>query len=116
MVAISEANWTQIIIGAVGILLAWIKFSSDKNATEAKKVAELAALEAKKAAEIGEKIHTLVNSNMGAQLNISRVALRKVAELTTDPVAKAMAIAMADEAERAYMEHQIKQAIVDKKE
>lgn len=57
----------------------------------------------------GEKTHTLVNSNMGVQLTISAVALRRVADLTHEPED----VAAAELAERGLAEHISKQAIVD---
>lgn len=55
-------------------------------------------------------IHTLVNSNMGVQLKISAIALRKVAGFTKDADDEAAASL----AERALAEHEGKQALVDK--
>jgi len=57
----------------------------------------------------GNAIHTLVNSNMGAQLRISAVALRQLANRSADP----QEIVIAEEAERLLREHERKQAVVD---
>jgi hypothetical protein len=57
----------------------------------------------------GIDTHTLVNSNMGFQLNVSAVALRKIANATKDPEDIAAALL----AERLLKEHIAKQAIVD---
>jgi len=59
--------------------------------------------------KVNEATHTLVNSNMGTQLNITALALRKVANLTKDP--DDMRIATL--AEQAYHDHEAKQKIVD---
>lgn len=58
----------------------------------------------------GEAIHTLVNSNMGIQLKISAVALRRIADMTqhTDDIKAAQV------ADDALAEHNKKQEIVDK--
>ncbi len=56
-------------------------------------------------------IHTLVNANMGAQLTISAVALRRVADLTKHPDD----VMAAETAEGLLAEHMRKQAAVDKR-
>ncbi len=56
-----------------------------------------------------QAIHTLVNSNMGAQLKVSAVALRRVAEYSSHPDD----VAAADMAERQLRDHEAKQATVD---
>jgi hypothetical protein len=58
-----------------------------------------------------DKIHVLVNSNMGVQLRISSTALRRIADLTKDPAD----VRIADEAERLAMDHESKQHKVDVK-
>lgn len=80
----------------------------ENTATQNEKLEEIhkVATEAKKT---GEDVHTLVNSNMGTQLRISMVALRRVAELTNHPDDKAAA----ELAEKSYHDHQNKQTIVD---
>jgi hypothetical protein len=55
-------------------------------------------------------IHTLVNANMGAQLKISAIALRRLAMLTHNE----QDIQAAVVAEKLLYEHEKKQAIVDK--
>jgi len=91
MLAFSEANLTQIILAVIGgvvtIQLTYIRKTS-------------------------EKVHTLVNSSMGAQLKL-------VMELSDDKAAKDATpenIEAARLARAAYVEHQRKQAIVDSKE
>jgi len=59
--------------------------------------------------KVANDTHTLVNSNMGVQLKISAVALRRVANLTKEPDD----IAAADLAEKALSSHEAKQTIVD---
>lgn len=61
--------------------------------------------------QTGESTHTLVNANMGAQLKISALALRRVAELTkhTDDQAAA------ELAEKLLKEHDDKQKRVDER-
>jgi len=62
--------------------------------------------------ETGEKVHTLVNSNMGVQLTLTSVALERVASLTNDP----QDIKAAEQAKQLLYAHEKKQATVDKKE
>lgn len=64
----------------------------------------------------GEKVHTLVNSNMGVQLKLNASLSRQVANLTSDPKAKAEATKAAELAESLLSEHEKKQAVVDNKE
>jgi ABC-type transport system involved in cytochrome bd biosynthesis fused ATPase/permease subunit len=96
-----------------------VKDAAEKAATAAVKVEEVKQrLETTTAtnagmlaqiAKVGEATHTLVNSNMGTQLKISAVALRRVAELTKHPDD----LAAADLADKGLHEHEGKQAIVD---
>lgn len=60
-------------------------------------------------AKTTDATHTLVNSNMGAQLNLTAVALRRIADLTKDPAD----IQAAEGAEGLYAAHVTKQAVVD---
>ena len=62
-------------------------------------------------AKVGEAVHTLVNSSMSAQLKISAVALRRIAEMTRHPDD----LAAAQLAEKIDREHTVKQATVDAK-
>ncbi len=64
-------------------------------------------------ATVTKATHTLVNSNYGASLLATLLALKHVARLTVDPADRAVAEAAVDEAERLYMDHQRKQALVD---
>jgi len=57
-----------------------------------------------------DTIHKLVNSDRGAQLNISALALRRVADMSKDP----KDATIAGLAESAYAEHVKRQAEVDK--
>jgi len=56
-----------------------------------------------------DSIHGLVNSNMGIQLKVSSIAIRRIAELTKDPVDSEAAIF----AEKQYEDHMKRQKIVD---
>ena len=60
---------------------------------------------------VSDKIHTLVNSRMGAQLRFSMVLATRLASITNLPED----LAVAKEAQRLYEEHEIKQSIVDQK-
>ena len=69
----------------------------------------LSYLENKKTITVVEKIHTLVNSNMGGQLRVNMLQARRIAELTKLP----SDVELATESERLYNEHMAKQKIVD---
>jgi len=62
-------------------------------------------------AKTAESVHILVNSSMSAQLKISAVALRRVADLTRHPDDAAAA----ELAEKLLAEHEAKQKLVDSK-
>jgi hypothetical protein len=96
---------------AIGFL-AQICLTLVQSRVAARKVAEvksdLKISDARTATKLDD-IHTLVNANMGAQLKISSVALRRVADLTEHPEDEAAAVV----AERLLAEHENKQAVVD---
>src|ERR1051326_998852 len=108
---------------AVGVFAVWQKRAMDsaridrnevKKATEEVRVKlEETNQETAKAlneiAVTGNNVHTLVNSNMGVQLKISAVALRRVAELTKNKNDEAAASL----AEKSLAEHERKQSMVD---
>ena len=93
-------------IFALGFLQQW-------NASRARKERKQNAVEAKQESKqnsvVIEKVHALVNSQMGATLNVARLATKRTAEVTGHP----SDIAVAEEADRAYQEHQKKQATAD---
>jgi hypothetical protein len=62
-----------------------------------------------KTGEMVDKIHTLVNSNMGGVLRLSMMQAKRIAEL--DPVETNQEAAK--EAERLYQEHMESQKVVD---
>jgi len=72
-------------------------------------VAIMNRIDAKKAAKIASNIHTLVNSNMGVQLRVNWLQARRIADMTKLP----SDIELANEAERLYNQHQLKQAQID---
>ncbi len=112
--------WQAAIAGFVTLAMAWMsqraKASADKAAVKTEEV-KTSLQETTKATDAKlEKIentanatHVLVNSNMGAQLKISAIALRRLAVNTKDPGDEAAAIV----AEKALAEHQGKQDKVD---
>jgi len=85
------------------------KISRKELASQTADVAKALEISTESANKQLTSIHTLVNANMGAQLKISAVALRRVADLTKHPDD---AIA-AETAERLLAEHVSKQAAVD---
>ncbi len=116
----------QAVIAMVGTLalayLAYLqlklKAAVDTAATSATKAADSAAVKVAEVKVTAEKqdtkldaIHTLVNSNMAAQLRISAVALRRLSDLTGHPDD----VAAAQLAESLFREHEAKQNVVDSK-
>lgn len=116
---------TVSILGFCGVvtvsLLGMVKANetSDKVADAADKVAEVKVDLAKTSAitekkldkieETGEKVHTLVNSNMGVQLKLNAALASRIAEMTKDPEdIKAAALA-----QTLLHEHEAKQTLVD---
>jgi len=93
------ATWFQL-----GTLLGIcaVAFLNQINASKSLKVAA-------KTAEVTDKIHTLSNSSMQAQLRIVWLQAKRIAEMTKAKVD----IDIASEAEKAYLDHQAKQAVVD---
>ena len=67
-------------------------------------------LDARRAEQVRNDIHTLVNSNMGIQLRANSVLLRRIAAL---PDATPEDAQMADDAQHLWEEHQAKQKVVD---
>ena len=61
---------------------------------------------------VTDKIHILVNSRMGSQLKLTMILAKRLASITNLPEDKSLA----QESERLYEEHEIKQSIVDQKE
>lgn len=120
----SDAVWTALIAACLAVAM---KLIADRAAAKSAKLAVDAADAVRKAldtatkatdtklqaiTETGDKVHTLVNANMGIQLKISAVALGRVAELTKHP----KDIAAWETAKTALAEHERKQASVDAKE
>jgi hypothetical protein len=62
-----------------------------------------------------DAIHTLVNSNMGAQLKLTAVYAREVANLKKNSPDADAAESLAVEAEKLLAEHEAKQKVVDAK-
>lgn len=98
------------IAAVVTISVALITHVNARLAATARLVEEVKAT--------AEDIHTLVNSNMGLQLETSAVALRQVADMmevlpTATPDRKLLAIERAERAEKLLAKHNEQQAIVD---
>lgn len=124
---LTETMKSAIITGIFALCMAYLNYRTqlvvEKTAKDAavkvekvKENLELtnAATDAKLTdiVETGDKVHILVNNNMAIQLKVSALALRRVAELTKDP----MDIDAAEVAEKAYRDHQVRQGVVDRGE
>jgi hypothetical protein len=88
----SDLVWQALIAGVVTIALAWIG-TRKLNSIQ----------------KTGETVHTLVNSNMGTQLKLNAISLRRLATITNNPVDVDAAML----AEKLLKEHEAKQAVVD---
>lgn len=121
-----DALWGPLIAGIVTLGLAWIQYQTKKleravcgvdnklevtkNKLEVtKKVVDKVDDKLEITKEVVDSTHTLVNSNMQVQLEISALALKRLAELTKDPVDREAA----DKAQLLYRTHLEKQKLVD---
>ena len=115
--ALSDVVWQALIAAAATVILGWMSQRTKNavvdtgtaaagNAEEVKTT--LAAVTAQQDGKL-DRIHTLVNSNMGVQLRMTAELARWKAVQTRDP----QHIAEAENAERLYREHVEKQAAVD---
>jgi len=97
-----------VMLGSVGT---FFKDQLDKRRAERIALAVKATLATatdKQNEKLGE-IHALVNSGMGAQLETTAIALRRLATLSAEPDD----VIAADRAEELFREHQKKQANAD---
>jgi hypothetical protein len=92
---VSDLVWQALIAGVVTVILAIFNAMTQIKLSQIQKT--------------GVDTHILVNKNYGIQLNLTKIALRRVADITKD----AIDVAAADEADRLYIEHMARQAIVD---
>ncbi len=115
--AVSDVVWQALIAAAMTIIMAYmsqrtkdaVAKTADAAAGKAEEVkTTLAAATAQQDGKL-DRIHTLVNSNMGVQLRMTAELARWKAVQTRDP----KHIAEAENAERLYREHVEKQAAVD---
>lgn len=110
IVPLSEPVLVAIIVGipatlvALGTLIVGIRTTRRAEVKAAVRDQAIAAI-----ADTGEKTHILVNSSFSAQLKISALALRRIADLTKHPDDEDAAKV----AERLFHEHEQKQATVD---
>lgn len=110
----NSADIVTVVSLVTPVMLAIIAYYARRQDISAKQVAikvEEVAVAAQAQDSKLDEIHTLVNSNMGAQLQVSMIALRRVANLTNDSAD----VAIADNAEDLYHQHEAKQALVDSK-
>ena len=118
------AALAALMMAVTALIQEWIRAKREKAAAEkvAAEVAEVKATLVEKdkqtdakldsMADVGEKTHTLVNSNMALQLSLNKAVTRRLANMTKDPADEDAAQLAA----RLYDEHLKKQAIVDAKE
>ena len=85
-----------------------LKVTSDKADAKTDAIADVL----NDVASVGQAVHVLVNSNMAAQLKISTIALKRLAELTKHPDD----VAAYQLSQKLYSEHEKKQATVDGKD
>jgi Xaa-Pro aminopeptidase len=124
---ITDINWNTIVLAIIGgvnsILLAIIGSVGGYFIARASKAADKAAVQAEEVKETladsltkttdtlrqikttGEITHQLVNGSLTAQMKLTAVALRRVADVTKDPDD----VTAADLAEKAMAEHIAKQ-------
>lgn len=107
MFAISDVIWQAIIAGVVTIVLS---IMSNRTKTAVQSSSDVAVEKLDGIAKTGEKTHTLVNSNMGAQLKLGAELARWKADREPTQQNKDAA----DLAEQRLKEHEGKQAIVDR--
>lgn len=125
----SENVWLALIAAVVsiapnliGLVIIYMKMKQ-AALDAAKKVEEvkntLEVTEEKKSEEmkelkrVADATHTLVNSGESTRLRLLAVALRRVADLTTDMPGSEEDRKAAEIAEQAYQSHEAKQRIVD---
>lgn len=118
--AISETIWLALI----GVLTIAVKeyFDSkraeraeakaDKVVEVTKKSTQVTEKRLESIAKVGEKTHTLVNSNMGVQLKLNAAVTKRLADLTNDADDRKAA----ELAQSMWEEHEKKQHAVDVKE
>lgn len=99
MTAEQVTAWTQL--GTLFGVMAW-GAKAAWDAAKAKRAAKLVSSDVK-------AVHTLVNSNMTAQMKINALQARRIAEMTKSPGDEAVAA----EAEKAYAEQISRQATLD---
>lgn len=107
---------TTIASGVIAVYMAKLNRKADVAAAKTEEVKETLAevsehteVKLSEMSIVARDTHTLVNANMGRQLKISAVALRRVADITND----ADDISAAEDAESIYQEHMTKQWVVD---
>lgn len=115
--ATAESVWSAVITVTGLIVVAWMNQRAAEKAArkveDVKKTLEKTTASANKKldaiSKTGEAVHVLVNSSMSAQLKISMIALRRVAELTSNHDD----VAAAELAEKLFREHEVKQNVLD---
>jgi len=100
--AMADVFWSGLFSTITAILLGYLSYRTNLQDTKLKKIEKT-----------GEQTHILVNSNMAVQLKISAIALRRLANM---PKATEEDRVAADLAEKALIEHNLKQEHVDSKE
>ena len=126
LIAELDANSWAIIVGAIFIGLGQLltMYLAWRSAEDAKKKAQEVKITLRETTEkqaskldgiakVGEATHILVNNNMKIQLQISAVALRRIADANPESIADEEAAKLA---EASLREHEVKQKALDNKE
>lgn len=105
----SDTFWTQFFAFAIFIVTSVSAYFQIKTR---KAVVDSGTANTEKLEEIkktGIDTHTLVNSNMGIQLQLTSAALKRISDITNAPAD----IEAYSKAKRLFDDHMAKQAIVD---
>ena len=96
----------------VAVKVAEVKVSHDEAAVKSDAVAARADEKMDALTKVAGDTHTLVNSNMGAQLELNAVMSRRLADITRDPEDEKTAVLAA----KMWVDHKSRQATVDAKD
>jgi hypothetical protein len=117
---VSDVVWQALIAGVVAVVLAYMQMktrqtvqsTADRAATKAEEARTTLDNTNQRTDKKLDSIHTLVNSAMARQMQITCTALKRLADMT----GKIEDADAAAEAQRIYDEHLKKQGVVDEYE